>query len=229
MENVYVLSKEPTGLRPVDGIIKANHYLDFVRAEEMINRATERAQEIITCAKQQADQIITRAETTYQQEKERGYREGLEKGQAEISGQITATVAETTHYLDKMAGKMVELTMRMLKTILGKIDNRELVEKIVFKTMKGVRDEGRIMIRVHPECVDHVKDKITAYAMETGRQDLFDVIGEPRLDKHGCVLESEIGYVDSSLNTQLKAIRESFEKSIKKHQIANHQDLHEEL
>ncbi len=213
MEELYFLSKAPAGLRPVGGIIKADHYLDFVRAEEMIARAQQQAEQIINCA-----------ETKYRQEKERGYRDGLEKGQAEISGRIAATAAETASYLDNMAGKMVELTMRILKTILGEIDNRKLVEKIVFKTVDRVRDEGRITIRVHPECVDHVKNKITAYALESGRQDLFDVVGEPRLDRHGCILESEIGYVDSSLNTQLKAIRESFQKSIKKHQAVNHRD-----
>lgn len=228
MENVYFLSKEPTALRPAGGIIKANQYLDFIRAEEMITSAAKKAEEMIARAQQHAEQIITSAKTTYQQEKERGYREGLEKGQAEISGQLTAATAETASYLDNIAQKTVELTMRMLKTILGQIDNRELVEKIVFKTIKGVRDEGRITIRVHPECVDHVKEKITLYATESGQPDLFEVVGEPRLDKHGCILESEIGYVDSSLGTQLKAIRESFEKGIKKHQAVNSHDSNKE-
>jgi type III secretion protein L len=80
---------------------------------------------------------------------------------------------------------------------------------------------------VHPECVDHVKEKITLYTSEAGQQGLFEVAGEPRLDKHGCILESEIGYVDSSLNTQLKAIRESFEKGIKKHKAVHDHDSNE--
>jgi type III secretion protein L len=224
MEDIYFLNKDPAALRPASGIIKADQYLDFVRAEDMIARAQQEAEEIIARARLEAKNTIAAAAKAYQEEKEKGHREGLENGHAEISGRITATAAETTRYLNKMADKMVELAMRMLRTILGEIDNRELVEKIVFKTIKGIRDEGRLTIRVHPECVDHIRDKIFHFAGESGQEGLFEVVGEPRLDKNGCILESEIGYVDSSLNTQLKAIRESFENSIKKHQATHQQN-----
>ena len=60
---------------------------------------------------------------------------------------------------------------------------------------------------------EHVKSKITDLKIAYPTVETFDVVEDSRLKGAACVLETEAGVADASVETQLAAI----EKSLKRH------------
>ena len=54
-------------------------------------------------------------------------------------------------------------------------------------------------------------------AMTAGSSDtsFLTVVSDSRLEKNACILESELGVVDASLETQLKAFENAFHSKIR--------------
>ncbi len=204
MESFYFVKPDKPTLRPNGKVIKAEALNDVVAAED-----------IVAQARATADKILAHAKKEYMEEKERGYQEGLMQAKAEMSGKITETVSQTAQYFDNLEDKMVKLVMRTLTTILGNMDSDEIVQKIVGKALGSVRNEKQITIRVHPSYAKSVKKHIDRYTAAFPKVNFFEVIAEPRMQLADCILESEAGYVDGSLEVQLKAIKKAFERTLR--------------
>jgi type III secretion protein L len=77
----------------------------------------------------------------------------------------------------------------------------------VHKALSVVRERGRVTIRVRPDQVGYVEEQLGAGSGGSSR--LIEVVPDPLLGSSDCVLETELGVVDASLDVQLEAIRKT--------------------
>ena len=73
-----------------------------------------------------------------------------------------------------------------------------------------------MVIRVAPEQVEVVKKRINEIIAEFPAVSFLEVTADSRLKPGGCIVESEIGIVDASIDVQLEAIYRSLTRSFKK-------------
>jgi type III secretion protein L len=86
--------------------------------------------------------------------------------------------------------------------------------QIVRKTMSAViRTQRTVTLKVPPELAETVRARVSELRAAFPTIETFDVVEDPRLKGVACILETEAGVADASVDTQLAAI----EKSIKKH------------
>ena len=193
---------------------------DFVLAtDRRLVKATDAgtvqtAAEIIAAAEAEAARIREEAKAAFEAEKKRGYEKGLADGKMEIAMLKLDQVDSSVAFMESVEQKMADVVMKALRSFVVEIGDRELVVQIVRKTMNAViRTQRQVVLGVAPELVDAVRAKVAELRIAYPTVETFDVVEDPRLKGAACLLETEAGVADASVETQLAAI----EKSLKKH------------
>ena len=172
------------------------------------------AAEIIASAEAEAARIREEAKAAYEAERKRGYDKGLQDGKMEIAMQKLDLVDKSVAFMESVEGKMADVVMKALKMCVVEIGDKEMVINIVRKTMNAViRTQRHVTLKVAPEMTGVVRERIAAFRSDYPTVETFDVVEDPRLKGPACILETEAGVADASVDTQLAAI----EKSIKRH------------
>ena len=182
---------------PDDGVLKADDYRAYVDAETML-----------AAARADAEGIRAEAEAEFRRQSERGYAEGLREGQCECAEQMLQVVSRGVQFLRGLEETVASLVMVALEQMLGAMDDRDLLMKVVHKALSVVRERGRVTIRVRPDQVGYVEEQLRAGA-SGGDSRVIEVVPDPLLGRSDCILETELGVIDASLEVQLEAIRKT--------------------
>ena len=185
------------------------------RVVKAADAATVRsAAEIVAAAEAEAARIREEAKAAFEEERRRGYEKGLADGKLEISMQKLDLVDSSVAFMESVEGKMAEVVMKALRTFVVEVGDEEMVMQIVRKTLNAViRTQRQVTVKVPPDKVETVKARVAEFRASYPTVETLDVVEEPRLKGAACILETEAGVADASVETQLAAI----EKSLKKH------------
>ena len=185
----------------------------LVKATEM---ATVRsAEEIIAAAEADAARIREEAKVAFEEEKKRGYDKGIADGKMEIAMQKLDLLDSSVAFMEGVEQKMADVVMKALKSFVVEVGDREMVVNIVRKTLNAViRTQRHVTLKVAPEMVGVVKERVAALRQDYPTVETFDVIEDSRLKGPACILETEAGVADASVETQLAAIEKSLQRHI---------------
>ena len=196
---------------------------DFVlQSDRRVVKATDvatvrSAAEIVAAAETQAAQIREDAKAAYEEERKKGYDKGIADGKTEIAMQKLDLVDSSVAFMENVEEKMSEIVMKALKSCVAEIGDREMVIQIVRKTMAAViRTQRQVTLKVSPELVETVRARVSELTATFPTIETFDVVEDPRLKGSACVLETEAGVADASVESQLAAIERSLKKHIAK-------------
>ena len=173
------------------------------------------AEDIVAVAEAEAARIREDAKAAFEAERKRGYDEGLQAGKLEIAMQKLDQVDQSVAFMESVEGKMADIVMKALRSCVEEIGDEEMVVNIVRKTMKAViRTQRQVTLKVAPEMVESVKERVAALRAEYPTIESLDVVEDPRLKGPACILETEAGVADASVETQLAAIEKSLQRHI---------------
>ena len=173
------------------------------------------AEEVIAAAEADAARIREEAKAAFEEEKKRGYEKGLKDGKLEIAMQKLEQLDQSVAFMESVEVKMADVVMKALKSCVMEIGDKEMVVNIVRKTMNAViRTQRHVTLKVAPEMVAVVKERVGALRLEYPTVETFDVVEDPRLKGPACILETEAGVADASVDTQLAAIERSLARHL---------------
>ena len=201
-------------------LIKKNDFeiqtpVRLVKAEDV--SAVLSAQELITAAEAEAARIHEAAKVAFEEERRRGYEKGLEDGKAAIVARKLELLDESVKFMESVEERMVDVVMKALKKCVMEIGDRELVVQIVRKVMNAVvRNQRHITLKVAPDMVEVVRGRLDEILKEYPLLDEIDIQEDARLKGASCMLETEAGIADASIDTQLAAIENSLRKHFAK-------------
>ena len=189
--------------------VRVLHAADYARLVE--------ANELLAAARDRAESIQAEAERAYELRRREGYEDGLMEGRMEQSEKMMETAMQAGEYIEGLEDSLVKVVSSAVRKIIGELDDTECMVRVVRNALAAVRSQQKVLIRVSPVDEQGVRDALAAMmAAGPGSTSLLDVAADPRM-KHGdCVLECELGVVDASLETQLKAIENALLGKIRK-------------
>ncbi|HZY20513.1 MAG TPA: HrpE/YscL family type III secretion apparatus protein [Ramlibacter sp.] len=182
----------------------------IVRAEEL--GALRSAEDAVALANAQADAIRQQAQEAYEAERRRGYEEGKEEARLEQAEQMIENVSRTIDYFGKVEGRMVDLVMQAVQKIVSDFDDEERVLITVRNVLSVVRNQKQMTLRLPPQQVETVKARVNELLADYPGVGYLDIVADSRLKADACILESEIGLVEASMEGQLAALRSAFQK-----------------
>ena len=196
---------------------------DFaLQADRRVVKATDvatvrSAVEIVAAAEAEAARIREEAKAAYESERQRGYEKGISDGKMEMAMQKLDQVDSSVAFMEGVEGKMADVVMKALKSFVVEVGDKEMVMQIVRKTMAAViRTQRKVTLKVAPELVETVRSRVAELLAAFPTIKSFDVVEDPHLKGAACVLETEAGVADASVETQLAAIEKSLRKHIAK-------------
>ena len=192
-------------LRPAAGekIIKAGEHALFLEAENLLHAAREKAAS-----------MEKEAEEAYLQKKEEGYQDGLEEGKLEHAEKMMETILSSVEFIESIENTLVSVVNQAIRKIIGELDEKERIVQIVRTALSSVRGQQKVTVRVSPADEPAVSEALSAMTAASSGAAFLSIVADARLSKDACILESELGVVDASLETQLKALENAFHKKI---------------
>ena len=186
-------------------VIKADEYASLLEATEIVRAAEARAAE-----------ILAQAEAAYKKRYDEGYADGVEAGRLEHAEKTMETVLASVEFIENIESTVVSVVSKSVRKIVGELDEDERIRRIVATALSHVRGEQKVVVRVSPQDEPAVSAALANFSSGVAASSAFlNVVADPRLKPGGCMLESPMGVIDASLETQLKALEAAFSAKIR--------------
>lgn len=200
-------------------------------AEKIIEQAKLRVAQMFANAKEEAKKIIDSAKLLVQsrlaeaqQEGEKhGFEEGEKKGKESLAGLVenvkeafNKLLIEKESLLENTKEEMAKLTLACVKEILGEEikTNHEVVLNVAKKAVDMAKGKSgsEIIVFVNPEDKDMVEAKKEIFAGVADIETL-KVKSDHSITRGGCKVTTNLGTVDATIETQIKALEIAFEEA----------------
>ena len=190
-----VFQKVAGGIKPhvSTRILKCEEYAKLIEANEIIEHSKAIAQE-----------IEAKAEHAYNERKDQGYADGMAEGQLQQAEKLIETGLQAVEYIEGLERQIVEVVTFAVRKIIGELDDKERIVRIVRTALDQVRGRQNVVVRVSPEEEPYVQEAFSA--MVGRKKSALEIVPDARMKPGDCVLESEMGLIEASLDIQLKAI-----------------------
>ncbi|MGI6285500.1 FliH/SctL family protein [Neomoorella humiferrea] len=203
-------------------------------AEERETAALKKAEAILEEARREARAIKEAAEAARLKVleearaagEERGYREGLSRGEAEAAAIRQEAAAEREaarrvlaearqaykEILKGAEGDIVELALAVAAKILGReVEQRpEAVVETARRAVRQVAEGQNYIVYAAPEVAEHLRRYRGELLREAAPGARLQVIADPSFKAGGCRVETENGFIDAGFANQLEELKKIF-------------------
>ncbi len=224
------------GLRPVH--IQGQQFQESEQAQKslQINQELEQAQKDLEAARNQREQLIISTEkeiesmkATWQEEKkvieneayQKGMDEGFRQGHKEGYDNLQARLSQANEIIQKAKAShdrmvtssertIVEVAMKTAEKILSaKLEeDPTLFLPMVKNVMEEVKGQPEVALYVHPEKYDFVHRQSDELERLITPSSHLSIYAEEELNPDACIVESQFGRLDGSIDTQLSELRQ---------------------
>ena len=188
-------------LTPGLKVLKAQDYTRYLDSQHLVDAANAKA-----------ESIIEQAQQAYEAEKQRGYEAGMEQAKIENAQILIETVAKGNQYYLQVENKMTEVVLEAVRKIINTFDDVNTTTRVVKEALYLVSNQKQVILHVHPDQVAEVKENIANVLSEFPEVGYVDVVADGRLKNGGCILETEVGIIDASIDGQLQALKQAMKK-----------------
>ncbi|KGM28565.1 MULTISPECIES: HrpE/YscL family type III secretion apparatus protein [Photorhabdus] len=164
------------------------------------------AQSLLDAARIQAQEIERDAQAVYEQQKELGWQAGIDAARAEQANLIHQTQLQCQQYYRQVEQQMSNVVLQAVRKILKNYDQVSLTLQIVREALSLVSNQKQVILRVNPEQAATVREQISRVHKDFPEIGYLEITADERLDQGGCILETEVGIIDASLDSQLEAL-----------------------
>ncbi|MDC5807043.1 HrpE/YscL family type III secretion apparatus protein [Vibrio europaeus] len=194
-------------LAPGLKVLKAREYLSYLDSQHLVEAAHAKA-----------DSIVKSAQQAYESEKQRGYQDGLQRAEIENAQTMIATLAKCNDYYLQVEQKMTGVVLDAVRKIIDTFDDVDTTVSVVREALQLVSNQKQVILHVHPEQVIDVRDKVSSVLSDFPEVGYVEVVADARLKNGGCILETEVGIIDASIDGQLQALKQAMEKQLSERQ-----------
>lgn len=184
-------------------------------AEEIISKAQEEAEAILARAKEEAD--ILKNESIVSGE-ELGYKEGYEKATLEFESLKKELENDRKELESEYNRKVSEIEPMLVGTILDvfekvtyvlSMDKKDVVLNLVNDVLSKSEVSKEFLIKVSPQDYEYLQENREQIYGVVSKKVQIEIIEEASFKKNQCVVESDSGIYDCSLDVQMTNLIET--------------------
>lgn len=145
-----------------------------------------------------------------------GYKAGLEQVKEDLQ-QIKNALVDFSkakqEVFEYIAPDILEISIDIARKIVKKEieQDPQIVLDSILEVLKTIsRDETKIVIKVNPSQVALTKENMPEIISSLGMDIKTNVVGDDTISTGGCVVQTNNGIVDATVETQLEIIKEAF-------------------
>ena len=175
----------------------------------------------IPAAKTEAERIISQAMSEAESVREEAREAGKEEGRAEVASRIeeametlNQAVKERKEIIKDSEQEILRLALKVAEQIIrSEVSlHRDVCLNIVAEAISRVSDREQIIVRANREDAEYLKRYKDRLAGMLDGVKSFSILEDSNVEPGGCVIETNLGFIDSKISTKLKSIEESLKK-----------------
>jgi flagellar assembly protein FliH len=119
---------------------------------------------------------------------------------------------ERESFFTSVEPELAKLSLAIASKIIGdEIDsNKDTVVAIIKNALSSIKSREQVTIKVNPEDAEYVRQNKDVFAKMVEGAKEFDIASDPRVDKGGCMIETDLGTTDARITVQMSAIEMAF-------------------
>ena len=204
MDLVVLIDRADFKVSTKSRLIKAADVVSITSAQDLLLRAQEHVRNM-------QEQLAQR----FEQERDRGYAEGLQAAQQEWSERLGVAQATRHLALKNLAPVLVDIVVDAVSVILKEADSKQVFSSALSAVDDLIRRAKWASFRVHPDKVEAAQLALNRFAQGAASScDWIYVVPDPSLPIDACIFETDAGTADASLSTQLQFVRSAMESAV---------------
>lgn len=175
----------------------------------------------IPAAETEAQRIIRKAEEKAEEIRVSAKEEGLRQGKEEISAHIqealdtlNQAIKERKKIVKDAEAEILRLALKVAEQIIkSEVSlHRDVSLNIVAEAIGRVSDREQIIVKANREDAEYLKRYKERLSGLLDGVKSFSIVEDTSIEAGGCVIETNLGFIDARISTKLKAIEEAFHK-----------------
>jgi len=154
-------------------------------------------------AHRSAEQIIAEARQAYDDEKRRGYEEGVALAKLEAARMLLAESNLLDRKLAQAEAGLTDVVVNAVRRLVQGFSDREKAEALVRAALKQMRREKKAELRVSHAQYAELRDSIGGLLKEFPEVELVDVVEDAALVAPQIIVETSIGRVEGDIGRNL--------------------------
>jgi type III secretion protein L len=169
--------------------------------------ALETAQQLVTQCRAWCEAQQARSHARAQAQERLGYRQGLVRAAQEGAQRLLEFERSHAQAAGERQRELADLVIVVLERLAPELAEGRLIRTLARRAVEHSRHASRVLLKVHPDCVEPVEAEIGTLRHACAWLDSIDVIGVEGMRLDECLLESPHGFVNASWPAQIRAIR----------------------
>ncbi len=195
--NFLVRNSDNWQIKPTQNVVKASDFSKLCQVSELLEQV-----------KKQSLDIKDKAEEIYKDSFEKGVLEGRAEGKEEYAEKIMDMVLSQVESIEALESQLVGVVIDAVTKIIGEFDPKDRVLRVVKQALNSVRGSKSITLKVCAQDEKLLRTNLSSYLLNSdGSKGYITLVSDPNLRSGDCILETEQGVVDSSLQSQLKILQ----------------------
>ena len=207
---VVWLRRDKQGIGIPDGVVRRADWIDAGSLDAAYCAIAEmRAAAALQC-EQEAVAIIDAANAQADRIREEAHEQSLamfEEATEEWNRVLLKSTQEAHHQIRQQRQRMARIVISAVEKIVPVQDPQGIYRQVLRTLSKSIQAVRYVTVRVCPEEVAHAETALRELASDSPLAKLIEVAGDDRLARGACLVESDLGIIDLSLSSQLKALR----------------------
>lgn len=159
-----------------------------------------------------------------------GFREGQEKTRRDLeqdySNKLIRKYEEVYNILQQYDENLLEMEKAFeslvietayeiaKKIVYREIDDRTIINENVKVAVNKIIGANEVRLKLNPQDIEDLNTD-SKNLLNTSSFNKIKIEGDDRIEKGGCLIETEIGNVDARISTQLTELKRKLEESLK--------------
>lgn len=182
------------------------------QAEKVILQARQKSQEMLREAREEAEVIRKEAF-------EKGAASGRDQGKEESAKKIeealkvlNEAVKERKKIIKDAESEILRLALRVAEQVIrSEVSlHRDVCLNIISDAISRVSDREQVILRVSHDDVENIKKYKDRISGIVDGVKSFSVLEDSNVESGGCIIETNLGFVDARISTKLAAIEDAF-------------------
>jgi type III secretion protein L len=203
MVELVQLKPEAATLVGPGRIVPAELAVRLVELDQLRDETAHRAAALVQAAHDEVEAIRAAARA-----------EGLAAATSEVQDRLFEIAEASLAVIARSEERIVALALQIAERIIGAINDDEVVRRVASRTLQLATHSSFVRLRVAPSAVASVREQLDAILPPSISAAAVEVIGDARITDPGCVLETDAGLIDATVESQLAAIRRGLERSL---------------
>ncbi|HGJ5879738.1 MAG TPA: FliH/SctL family protein [Arsenophonus nasoniae] len=112
-------------------------------------------------------------------------------------------------FYQQVESQLVNITIEAMRKIIANYEPDALFYKNISQNLALVHQHKKVILRISPKQVNFLQTKLSELHKIQPEIEYIDIVEDPRLEEKDCILETEVGMLNATIESQLNAIKQA--------------------